>query len=150
MLLTRWKPLDQVWDELKRFNEEFSRALERPEFSNDAGGKSPSTAPLLRVWDDGETVHAEAELPGVELADIEVYVTRGNQLTIKGERKLPTIEKANWRRNERLFGTFARTLTLPVSVDESQITATYTNGILTIKLPKAEAAKPRKITVSAE
>jgi HSP20 family protein len=95
-------------------------------------------------------VYAEAELPGMELNDLEIYVTRGDQLTIKGERKEPTTGKAYWHRQERGFGSFTRVLTLPVDVDPDKVEARLHNGVLTITMPKSEKARPRKISVKVE
>jgi HSP20 family protein len=105
--------------------------------------------PAVNLWEDGDELHLEAELPGLELADLEILVTGHNQLTIKGERKPPMLEKATPHRQERSFGTFALTLTLPYPVDESAIDARFEHGVLKLRLPKHEAAKPRKITVKA-
>jgi HSP20 family protein len=106
--------------------------------------------PAVNVWEDAEAVNVDAELPGLDLKDLEIYVTGGNQLTIKGERKRVPPDKAVYHRQERGFGTFIRVLTLPFEVDSSKVDARLENGILTIKLAKHEAAKPRKIVVKAQ
>jgi HSP20 family protein len=106
--------------------------------------------PAMNVWDNGEQVFVEAELPGLKLDDLEIYVTGGNQLTLKGERKPFTPEKGVWHRQERGFGSFVRTLTLPYPVNADKVDARFENGVLLIKLAKHESAKPRKITVKGE
>jgi HSP20 family protein len=106
--------------------------------------------PTVNLWEDAECVYAEAELPGMELNDMEVYVTGGNQLSLKGERKLPSFENSTWHRQERGFGAFSRLIALPVEVDADKVEAKFAHGILTIKMPKSEAAKPRKIAVKVE
>ncbi len=104
--------------------------------------------PAVNVWEDDDHVYAEAELPGLQLSDLEIYVTGGNQLTLKGERKEPA--SGVWHRQERGFGTFTRVITLPMDVDADKIEAKFCNGVLTIAMPKDEAAKPRRITVKTE
>jgi HSP20 family protein len=105
--------------------------------------------PALNLWEDADNLYAEAELPGLELNDLEVYVT-GNQLTIKGERKPPVDEKAAWHRQERGYGGFSRKLDLPQGVDEQKVNASLKNGVLTVQLPKSAAAKARRITIASK
>jgi HSP20 family protein len=106
--------------------------------------------PALNIWEDADCLFAEAELPGMEMNDLEMLVTGDNQLTIKGERRPPAFDKATWHRRERGFGPFTRVLALPVAVDPDRVSAEFSNGVLTIKMPKSEAAKPRRIPVKAE
>jgi HSP20 family protein len=101
----------------------------------------------MNLWEDEAKFMVEAELPGMELADIEILVDGGNQLTVKGERKSPLQDKATWHRQEREFGQFVRTITLPANIDADRVEAVLKNGVLTISLPKPEEIKPRKITV---
>src|SRR4029079_5092018 len=101
----------------------------------------------LSVWEDENAVHAEADLPGVDPAKLEITVTEGNQLTVQGERTLPEIPGAAWVRQERPFGKFVRAVTLPSLVDADKVEARYEHGALKLTLPKHEAAKPRKIVV---
>jgi HSP20 family protein len=106
--------------------------------------------PAVNMWEDREHVYVQAELPGLDLKDLEIYVTGGNQLSLKGSRKPATPEKGVWHRQERAFGDFERVLTLPYTVDAEKVEARFENGILLIQLAKHESAKPRKITVKAE
>ncbi len=105
--------------------------------------------PPLNVWQDADNLYAEAELPGIDMSGLEIYVTGGDQLSIKGERK-PVEKEGVWLRRERAFDKFSRVLTLPVEVDANKVQARLTNGVLTLTLPKSEAAKPKKIAVKAE
>jgi HSP20 family protein len=114
------------------------------------GGRGHAFAtsyPAVNIWDDAESVFVEAELPGLDSKDLEIHVTGGNQLTLKGERKEAIPEKGVVHRQERGFGTFVRVLTLPFQVNADKVDARFENGVLLIKLPKHEAAKPRKINV---
>jgi HSP20 family protein len=106
----------------------------------------PSFFPPLNVWEEGELLKIEAELPGVKLEDIEVSFDNG-ELTLKGEKKFEAKENVPMHRRERLYGSFVRTLSVPWEVLGDQVTAELKDGVLTITLPKAEAAKPRKVAV---
>jgi len=108
----------------------------------------PAAFPALNVWEAGDQVHAEAEIPGVSRDDIEVYAV-GNELTIKGTRKPRESEDLSYHRRERGTGEFTRVVTLPVEVDADKVRASLKDGVLTVTLPKAQEARPRKITVKA-
>jgi len=92
-------------------------------------------------------VFVEVDLPGVAPSKLDVAVTEGNRLTIQGERPQVDVPNAVWHRQERGHGPFVRELTLPTLVDADKVEARYDQGVLRLTLPKAEAAKPRKITV---
>jgi HSP20 family protein len=105
--------------------------------------------PAINVWDEGENLVAEAELPGLAEDALEISVI-GSELTIKGERKPVAEEGASYHRRERGTGSFTRVLRLPVEVNADRVTATLRDGVLNIQLPKAESAKPRKIEVQSK
>ncbi len=115
------------------------------------GFDTPSPAfPPLNVWEDKDSYFVESELPGLKLDDIRVSVAEGNQLTIAGERVANGPEAAGaWLRQECGFGEFVRVLTLPAAVDPDKVEARYEAGVLTLTLPKSDAAKPRRIAVRA-
>lgn len=144
----RWQSSHPVWNQLVQFQDEMNRLFNR------WNGHSPLNGsvgfPALNVWEGGEEVFVEAELPGLQLNDLEIYVSGGNQLTVKGERKPCGPDKGTWHRQERVFGTFTRSLTLPFPVDADKVEARLENGVLQVKLTKHESAKPRKIAVKAE
>ena len=102
----------------------------------------------LRVWEDADSYHLEAELPGLKLDDIELLVHR-NEVTLSGERKIDLGDDAKATRRERVAGKFQRKLKLPAELNADKAEASLVNGVLTLTLPKAETAKPRKIEVSA-
>lgn len=102
--------------------------------------------PALNVWEDDAAVHVEAELPGVNESDLDISIM-GSELTIRGSRTFEAPEKSTLIRRERATGAFERTLTLPVEVDGDTVTAGFVNGVLTITLPKAPSAMPRRIEV---
>jgi HSP20 family protein len=152
MARTTRQVFDPVWNQLQGFQNEMNRLFDR--WGNGDGVRSFFGAggfPPMNVWEEGEQVCVEAELPGQDLKDLEIYVTGGNQLTVKGQRKQATAEsKGVWHRQERGFGQFSRTLTLPFPVDADKVEARLENGVLKLKLAKHESARPRKIEVKAE
>lgn len=106
------------------------------------------TFPALNVWEDEQSLFAEAELPGLKMDQLEIFV-RGNELTVKGERTDGQAEKNVYHRRERGVGPFSRVIRLPVEVDADKVEASLQAGVLTVKLPKAPAARMRKIEVKA-
>lgn len=106
----------------------------------------PGYTPPLNVYEDGETIVVELEVPGLKAGDVEVSFEAG-ELTLKGEKKFAAKEGAPVHRRERFYGAFERTLTLPWEIQADKITAEMKDGVLTVALPKAETAKPRKVEV---
>jgi HSP20 family protein len=137
--------MNPVWRSLNEMQHEVNRVFDR-------WGHHPfgiGEFPALNLWEEGDALHLEAELPGLELSDLEIFVTGRNQLTLKGERKPPVLENGVAHRQERGFGQFVRTISLPYAVDESAVDARFDNGVLKVRLPKHETAKPRKIEIKA-
>ena len=113
-----------------------------------AGAIMPARAyPAINIWEDGESLYAEAELPGINRDALEIFVV-GNELTIKGTREAVGEEGTSFHRRERPAGEFSRVLTLPAEVNPDKVEATLTNGVLFVVLPKAEVARARKIQVA--
>jgi len=105
--------------------------------------------PPLSVWEDEDALYVEAEIPGVKLDEIGVSVADGDQLTIAGERNSAGPDRAAYLYQERGYGEFSRTITLPVAVNPDAVEAKYEAGVLTVTLRKSEALKPRRIAVKA-
>jgi len=104
--------------------------------------------PALDLREDADQVVVNVELPGLNREDFDISLQDGN-LRIAGEKKVQSENKeGSTYRSERFFGRFERAITLPVDVDGSKVTANYRNGVLTVTLPKAEQAKPKKIDVA--
>ena len=146
MLATRWQPLHSVWSEMGRIQDEMNRALSRT-----AAGPRSLTAsfPPMNIWEDEDHWYVEAELPGMELDDLEILV-QDNQLTIQGERKQPELAEATWHRSERGFGKFSRSFQFSEDVDADKVQARLKQGVLLIELPKRAEVKPRRIEVKSE
>lgn len=148
MLSTRWEPFTDLWrglDLLQRRMDQLLDDSHREGWPGFAGA-----FPLVNLWEDDVNVYAECELPGMELDALEIQVTGGSLLTIKGGRGQPEQPGGVWHRQERGFGAFTRVLELPVDVDPDRVEARLAHGVLTVTLPKAEAARPRRISVRAE
>lgn len=102
--------------------------------------------PLTNVTETPDAYLVRAELPGLGAEDIDISIT-GNTLSISGQRAIPDEEGASYHRRERKAGAFSRMVTLPGDVDAEKVSAKSVNGVLTVSLPKSEAAKPRQIKV---
>ena len=144
MAIIRWQPASP-FEELNRMRQEMDRL-----FRDYSGGTEPFFSrafPAVNITEDAENFYVRGELPGIKADDLDVSVVEGG-LLIRGERKLATEDKqANYHRREREAGFFRRMIALPARVDSAKVSAKVKNGVFTITLPKAEEAKPRKISV---
>ncbi len=150
MTLVRWEPMRELVTLQDRINRMFNDTLFRP-FPGEEDGQSFGTwAPSVDILEDGDSLVVKAELPEMDLKDIDVKVV-DNLLTIKGERKMEREDKReDYHKIERSYGGFSRSFTLPSSIDQEKIKATYDRGVLKVVLPKKEETKPRKIAVDAK
>ena len=135
--------------ELNRLEDRFNRLLRDafgPVSWPNAEEVTPWTPPV-DILEEPTTIRIVAEVPGIAPKDVTIAV-ENNVLTMSGTKQ-QTAEEATdkVRRYERTYGAFSRSFTLPTSVDADGITATYENGLLTVRLPKAEKARPRQIQV---
>ncbi len=136
-----------IWQEMDQLQREMNRL-----FSATSTGRvinSPSY-PAINIWtnDDGQLI--SAEMPGVKPDDIDIDVT-GDALSISGVRNPDeAVKEARYHRRERSYGSFSRTIQLPFMVDTNKVEANFKNGILLITLPRAEADKPKKITIKSK
>ena len=146
-MLTRWQPLGDVRTEVNRLHDEMNRLFGR--YSNGARAFAPGGFPLLNLWEDDSNIYVEAELPGLQRDDLEMFVNGENQLSIKGDVKQPEPKKGTWHRQERGYGAFTRLVELPSAVEPDEVSADFKDGVLTVTLPKKEEAKPRRIEVKA-
>jgi HSP20 family protein len=148
MLTTRWQPLGTAWPEINRLQGEMEQWFVRLGM-NDPRRFAGSVYPPLNAWEDDDNLYVEAELPELELSDLEIIVNGDNQLSIKGERKQPEQGEGMWHRQERGHGSFSRVGELPQYVDSDKVTADLKQGVLTITLPKRKEAKARRVEVNA-
>ena len=109
-----------------------------------------SFSPRLDMHEEKDALVVRAELPGIKKEDLDVSLD-GDMLTIKAEKKEEEVaEEATYHTTERRFGYYSRSVSLPVHVDADKVAAAFKDGILEIKLPKTEEAKPRHIEVKLE
>jgi HSP20 family protein len=143
--LLKHRLLDRRVDSvLDRFLEDFPFAP-----VTDSGWATASFIPKINVAETDKELAVSAELPGMVEKDIEISVSDGT-LTLKGEKKEEKEEKEkNYYRVERSTGYFHREIPLPCDVDADHADATFKNGVLTVKLPKTQKAKGRKLEVKA-
>ena len=132
---------------LSAFQNEVDRFFDLPFFHREASAAN-GWSPALDVHQDKDALFVKAELPGMKKEDVTLSLHEGI-LTLSGERRHTQAEgeKASLS-NERFFGRFERCITLPSPVDAARVSASYEDGILTVTLPKAEAAKPRRIQIN--
>ncbi len=135
------------WREMERIQRLMDRML-YDAFSLAGGRVGPvSGYPAMNVWANDEGAVITAELPGVDADDINIAVA-GDTLTLSGQRKGYELNKdEKFHRRERSFGKFTRTIQLPFKVNADKVEALFKNGVLHISIPRAEADKPKKITV---
>lgn len=139
MSITHTDPLAN----LRMFEDAFSRLLSEPRTGR-------PWSPAVDIFETENEVVLKADVPGVELKDIEVRV-ENQTLTVKGERKFEQEEqRKGYHRIERSYGAFQRSFAVPHTVDTEKVAAEFNNGVLTISLPKKEAAKPRQVKVEVK
>jgi HSP20 family protein len=137
-------PIQQLRREMDRLWSSFAGDGVEPPWTGLVRGQ-----PAVNVWETSEAVFAELEVPGLKNDQLDVSVV-GDQLGIKVERPDAAAEGVTYHRRERPVGSFTRVLRLPAPVASDAVQAELKNGVLTIKLPKAEAARPRKIQVQSK
>jgi HSP20 family protein len=143
MHLVRWDPF-----QLMAMSDQLNRRIHdsHPTRTADSPG---AWAPAVDIFEKKDDLVIRAEIPGVQKEDVGVEIENG-MLTLRGERRIDTdVVEENVFRMERAYGAFTRSFTLPKTVDGARVTATYKDGVLEVIVPKAEAAKSKKIEVKA-
>ncbi|HEU5278126.1 MAG TPA: Hsp20/alpha crystallin family protein [Gaiellaceae bacterium] len=141
--LVRWEP----FRELAQLQGEMGRLMNG--LYNGQSTSPQSWVPAIDVWEtDSELVYA-FDLPGMSEDDISIEV-HDDTLTVSGDRQKATEERGDrFYRFERRYGSFARAVGLPAGVDDAKIAASYVNGVLEVRVPKPEEAKPRRIQLGS-
>ncbi len=142
--LIPWEPFTEMADIGTIFDRFFGRNLAqlRRGFFGDG-----FWAPAVEVYDQKDQLIVKAELPGIDKKDVKVSVD-GNILTIRGEtKKEQEVREKDYYYSERAYGSFYRTLRLPVTVQKEKVKASYKDGILTIELPKSKEARAEDIEI---
>lgn len=133
--------LGGLWNEMDRwFGDLFGDEARTPAMQDDRASLP------LNVWGDEEHYHVQSDVPGLDEKSLELEVV-GDRLTIAGSFESETPEGVTYHRKEGVRGKFSREVTLPGEIDPARVTATLEDGVLTVVLPKAAAAKPRRLTV---
>ena len=144
MTITRFDPFREFSTLQDRMNRLFGDVYLRDEELTSRGNWVP---PVDIYETEAHDLVIKVELPDVNREDVQVTV-ENNTITIKGNKNFPgDVKEEQFRRVERRYGSFVRSFTLPNTVDASKVSAEYKNGVLTVKLPYREEAKPRTINV---
>lgn len=136
-----------IWQEMDQLQREMNRLFDA---NNKERVFTAPSYPAINIWtnEDGQLI--SAEMPGVNPDNIDIDVT-GDAISISGERKSDDVVRdATYHRRERSYGSFSRTIQLPYMVDTKKVEASFKNGVLIISLPRAEADKPKKITIKSK
>lgn len=135
---------DNAFAGFEHLRREMQRLLDSPSGADDVAS---GVFPPMNVTQDGDNFYLRAEVPGINASELSITAVK-NRISIAGKRDIPNEkERVSYHRKERPEGSFNRTLTLPTELDIERIEARYDDGVLTLKLPKAETAKPRLISV---
>jgi HSP20 family protein len=143
--LTRWEPMREMMTLREAMNHLFDDAFTRP-----LNMSAVSAMPAIDLYQTDDEIVVKAALPGIKPDEVQISVT-GDVLTLRGEFKRQEQQKeATWHIREQRSGIFERSVMLPTEVQTDKSKADFENGILTITLPKAEAVKPRTISIKAK
>jgi HSP20 family protein len=149
MAIARWDPFRELMSFQERINDLFDRTFWRrgPE---EEGLVTGTWAPAVDIYETDDKVVLKAELPGLKKEDIDIQI-RDNTLTLKGEKKFEKeVKEENYHRVERAYGSFQRSFTLPSTIKQEGIEASFKDGVLEISLPKVEEAKPKQIKIQVK
>ncbi len=145
MAIVRWEPFRDLLTSQREFDRLFKEAFSP--MSGETEVSTRSWAPPVDIYETEDAIVLKAELPGIDPKDVEVRV-EDNTLYLKGERKYEKeIKEQNYHRVERSYGSFARSFSLPNSIDAEKVKAEYKDGLLTLTMPKREEAKPKTIKI---
>jgi HSP20 family protein len=152
MFVRRYWParptFDQSFTDFDQVRREMLRLFDSV-VSDGFGEPTAGTFPPMNITQDADNVYVRAVLPGIDPKELSISAMR-NRLSVSGKREIPREnDRASYHRKERPEGSFDRTVTLPTEVDAERVEARYVDGVLSVTLPKAEQAKPRRISVRA-
>ncbi|MFH2057672.1 MAG: Hsp20/alpha crystallin family protein [Pseudomonadota bacterium] len=147
-MFTRMSELDRMFGAMDLLRNKMDRIFGDFDRSFDHGPVLTfrSSGPRTNLYEDGDNFEVRVEIPGIAKDDLSVKI-QGNYLEISGSRVVDTPEGYKVHRSERETSTFSRSFTLPNDVDSEKVEASLKDGILYLKLPKSEAAKPKQIAI---
>ena len=135
-----------IWREMDQLQREMSRLMDPVSGLHTF---NPQGFPAINIWTSDDEQIITAEMPGFNPDEIDINIT-ADRLTLSGERKPDLVEdRVTYHRRERSHGKFTRSIQLPFMIDTSKVTANFNDGLLEIKLIRAEADKPKKIVVKS-
>lgn len=141
--VVRFDPFRDITSLRDEMNRLFSRTI------GEGAATGSTWTPAVDIFDTADAIVLRAELPGLTPEDIDIEID-DNVLTLKGERRFQEqVDEGRYYRLERAYGHFQRSVTLPQGVKADEISASFDNGVLSVRVPKADEVKPRKITVAA-
>jgi HSP20 family protein len=147
MALIRWEPAAELNTIQTEMNRLFNSLFDTPTRAS-AGDVTRRWIPAMDLVETGDHYVLRADLPGLSEQDVSIEL-ESNVLTVSGERRLEHSEqKGGYRRVERAYGSFSRSLTLPDGVNPEAVEAKFDRGVLEVRIPKPEQIKPRKVTIS--
>ena len=144
MNMTVWNPLREIENMLDRYSQATGRSIA----NSDTDLGFAEWSPTVDIEEDDNNYLIRADVPGVDKKDIEVRLDNG-VLSITGEKKVEkeTGKGSKQHRTERYCGSFSRRFTLPTTIKSDKVDASYKDGVLSLKIPKAEEAKPKAIEI---
>ena len=144
MNMTIWNPLREMENMLDRYSQATGRSIA----NSDTDLGFAEWSPTVDIEEDDNNYLIRADVPGVDKKDIDVRLDNG-VLSITGEKKVEkeTGKGSKQHRTERYCGSFSRRFTLPTTINSDKVDASYKNGVLSLKIPKAEEAKPKAIEI---
>src|SRR5919109_5524832 len=148
MAFARWTPMGNLLsfqDEMTRMFNQFFRGGAGEEGS----WGSYTWTPPVDIYETDDALVFQADLPGVAKDQVSIEV-HNHTLILRGERKHdPAVKEEHYHRRGRAYGPFQRSFVLPTMVDQEKVQATYKDGVLELRLPKSEAAKPKRVAIAS-
>lgn len=149
MAIVKWDPFRDMVTLRDRMDRLFDDSMARLRGAEDEMLLS-NWSPSVDIYETTDNIVIKAEVPGVKKEDISVEV-KDDTLYLRGERKFEKdVKEENYHRMERSYGSFRRVFSLPATVEQDKVKASFKDGVLEITLPKVEKAKPKKIAVDVE
>ncbi len=146
MAIVRWEPFRGLLNTQREINRLFNEVS--PRVWGDEELSTRTWGPAVDIYETENALVLKADVPGVDPKDVELRVEDG-MLYLKGERKFEKeVKEENYHRVERTYGSFARSFSLPNSIDSEKVTAEYKDGQIILTLPKREEAKPKSIKIN--
>ncbi|WP_035237087.1 Hsp20/alpha crystallin family protein [Desulfobacter vibrioformis] len=146
-MFTRISDIDRLFETMNLLQKRLDNLYGDYEKSSGYRWGFEQNTPRTNLYENGDNFEIRAEVPGLEKDDLNVKI-QGNYLEISGQRKSDTPESYKTHKTERSSGSFSRSFTLSEDVDSTRVDATLKDGVLYLTLPKNEAVKPKKISIS--